>query len=267
MTIKRFKFYWHIFWYFRKMRLMSLFEYRADFFFWTTISTIWTVFNFFFFALIANVNNGIGSWSVNEIYLLFSVFTIMDGLMWAFTFENMRTYTTAVFTGSIGAFLVKPIDTQFVMTTQDSGYSEVTRLIIGVVALIWSLERLNAGQSIFHYLFFLVLFVCAFMLVNSMWFILATCSFWLERLDNINDVFPSLRRLWQVPRTIYSGIASTFFTVIVPLGLVVSIPSEILVGKFSLFWSVYFILFSILTFIAARAFFLFSIRRYKGVGN
>ncbi len=267
MSLKRLQYYWRIFWMFRKMRLMALFEQRTDFFFWLTVSTMWSIFNFFFFTLIAGVNNGIGNWSIKEIYLLFSVFTIFDGFTWSWFYANMRKYTTAVFNGDITSLLLKPIDTQFIVMTQDNGFDDIFRISIGITAFVWSLRQLPHQVSFAELLVFFILFFFAMVLLYSLWFIIATCSFWMERLDNINDILPNLRRLWQVPRTVYSGLASTFITVIIPLGLITSIPSEALIGKFSLGWSLYFVGFAIASFCVARWFFVFSMKRYKGVGN
>src|SRR5258708_4997436 len=245
---KRLSYYWHMFWIFRKMRVMALLEYRGNFFFWLIVATVWTIFNFFFFSLIANVNNGFGGWSVKELYLLFSVFTIFEGFMWSWMNANMQKYTKAVFSGDIGTLLMKPIDTQFMVMMQENDFDNIFRILIGFGALIWSLRQLPYQTNPIKILIFGLLFCCALILLYSLWFIIATFSFWVERLDNINDIFPNLQRMWQLPRVIYSGIASTFFTVILPLALLVSIPSEILVNKFSPIWSIYFILFSFITF-------------------
>ncbi len=263
-TIKK---YWLLFWKFRQLRLMTLLEYRGNFFFWTTVSVLWTIFNFFFFSLIINVNQGMAGWSVAEMYLLLAVFTILDGFTWSFFYHNMRIYTESVFSGELSGHLLKPADAQFILSTQDNSYTNVLRIGIGFGVLTWSIIQLPTQPSFWSLLLFIFLFFISLLFVYSLWFIISTFAFWVEKLDNINEIMPSARRVWQIPRSVYTGIASTLFTVILPIGLISSIPSEVLVGKFSLGWTLYFIGFTFVLLIASRWFFHFSIKKYVGVGG
>jgi ABC-2 type transport system permease protein len=108
--------------------------------------------------------------------------------------------------------------------------------------------------------------LAVFFLYN-LWFILSTLAFYVEKLDNINDIVPSLRRAFQVPRSVYTGLASLIFTVILPIGLISSLPSEVLLGKSNSWWLIYFIGVALFTFGFARIFFKFAIKKYSGVAN
>jgi ABC-2 type transport system permease protein len=106
-----------------------------------------------------------------------------------------------------------------------------------------------------------------FLFTYSVWFLIATISFWIERLNNLNDILPSLRRLSQVPRSVYTGISSVAFCLILPVVLVTSVPAEILLGKSSNSWSLYFVLISLFMFWLSRKFFFFSIKKYSSAGS
>ncbi|MBD3279546.1 MAG: hypothetical protein GF390_02435, partial [Candidatus Pacebacteria bacterium] len=84
MNLKHLKTYWQLFWQFRKLQLAKLMEYRGDFIFWSVISTMWTIFNLFFFSLIVQISQGLAGWSMTEMYLLLGVFTMIDALTWSF---------------------------------------------------------------------------------------------------------------------------------------------------------------------------------------
>jgi ABC-2 type transport system permease protein len=266
-VLKNLKKYWFLFWKFRQLRLMTLLEYRGNFFFWTLVSVLWTIFNYFFFSLIINVNQGIAGWSVPEMYLLLSVFTVLDGFTWSFFYHNMRMYTESVFSGQLSGHLVKPVDAQFILSVQDNSYTNVLRIFIGLVMMYWSINKLVTKPSIVSLCLFALLFFVSLLFVYSIWFIVSTFSFWVEKLDNINEIVPSARRMWQIPRSVYTGIASTFLTVILPFGLISSIPSEVLVGKFSLSWTLYFITFTLVIFFCSRLFFRYSIKKYISTGG
>lgn len=249
------------------MNLMVMLEYRGDFFFWGFISVMWTSFNFFFTNLLVSSTGSLAGWSRDEMFVLMSVFTIYDAFTWSFFYFNMQRYMTKVFTGELDMFLVKPVDAQFMLSVEHNNYNNIFRLSIGVVMLIVSLLRLHQPLSVLSVLLFLILFLLGFVITYSIWFMIATLSFWVERLNNLNDILPSLRRLSQLPRGMYTGVSSFLFCVILPVVLVTSVPAETLVHKASLVWSLYFVIFSFVMFIVSRQFFFYSIKKYSGAGG
>lgn len=259
--------YWKIFWRFRLLSFMQLLEYRGNFFFWSTVSLMWTVFNIFFFAVITRVSGNIGGWTLPEMFLLLGVFTIFDTMTWSFFWHNMTEYSRAVFSGKLNEQLVRPVDTQILLMVAHGSYTSVFRFFAGLYIIVKALHDLQLHPSVGQILGFAATLLLAFTFVYFLWFILSTLSFWVEKLDNINEIIPTFRRVWQVPRTIYQGIASTIFTVLLPLGLVTSLPSEILLGRPN--WSLigYLAVFTLGTVIVSRLFFRWSIIKYVGMAN
>jgi ABC-type uncharacterized transport system permease subunit len=88
-----------------------------------------------------------------------------------------------------------------------------------------------------------------------------------NKIDNINEILPAFRRMWQVPRSIYIGLSSTIFTVLLPVGLVSSLPTEILLHMISWSWLSYFYGVSLITFLILRLFFQYSLKKYTSVGG
>jgi ABC-2 type transport system permease protein len=263
----KFKRYWYLFWQFRKMQLLVMLEYRGDFYFWLVVGVMWTFFNFFFFSVIVGVNGHIGTWTKPEMYILLSIFTILDGFTWSWFYENMTKYTRSIFSGQFSNLLLKPIDSQFMVMTQKNGYSEIFRFLIGIGMIIWSIKQLDHPVTVWQILATTGLMGCALLFIYHLWFLVSTFAFWVEKVDNINEVVPTFRRVWQVPREVYTGVMSSVFTVVIPIGLVTSIPSEVLVGKGSWQWTMYFVLFTLALMIISRAFFYYSARKYSGVAN
>ncbi len=97
---------------------------------------------------------------------------------------------------------------------------------------------------------------------------LATMSLWVEKLQNINDIMPGFRQVYQVPRQIYTGITAILFTYILPFALITSLPAEILTGKNPPITLItFFIGVTMAMALTARSFFNFSIKKYTSVGG
>jgi ABC-2 type transport system permease protein len=267
MTLKRLQTYWRIFWKFRSLRFMMLLEYRSNFWFWVVVSIMWTTFNFFFFDLIIGARGELAGWNRDQMYILISTFTMIDAFTWSFFYSNMQEYTSSIFNGEMTFTLTKPIDPQFLLSVQQNSYTNVARFLIGLGILLLSIKNGQFTITAFGILGYLFFCGVALMFVYSLWFFIATFAFWVERLENINELVPATRRIWQVPKEVYTGLASTLFTVLVPVSLIATLPSELLIGKVEAGWLLYFFCFSSLFFLASRAFFQLSIRKYSGIGN
>lgn len=242
-------------------------EHRADFFFWSFVASMWTIFNFFFFDMIYRVSGTLAGWNLYELYVLMSVFTILDAFTWSLFYYNMKAYSQMIFNGDLNQLLTKPVDTQFMLMTFHNSYNNIFRFGVGVGLLFWSLNKLNYSPTPMQIASFVVLLLLAFTFLYSLWFIITTFSFYVEKLDNINEVFPAVRRAWQVPRSVYTGILSFVFTVLIPVGLITSVPSEILLGKDSWGWAGYLSIVTVVTVVISRLFFKYSLKRYVGQAN
>lgn len=258
--------YWQLFWACRRLSLMKLMEYRTDFFFWSFISLLWTLFNLLFYTLIVSVNQNIAGWTLHEMYLLVGVFTIFDAFNWSFLYRNMAMYTDDVYSGELNLVLTKPIDPQFFLMTRYNNFSNFSRVFLGVALIVWSLSQV--GQvTLLGIIGFIIAATAGLLFFYFLWFIVSTSSFWVEKIDNINDAFTGIRSVFQVPHQIYTGLVSTFLTVLFPLGLIISVPSELLLGRGSFLLALQLVIAAIIAFLASRWFFFYSIKRFSGVAN
>jgi ABC-2 type transport system permease protein len=262
--IKRYKLYWRIFWKLRALHLQRMFELRGDFVFWAGISLFWTFFNILFFDVITQASGSIGGWNREQMLLLLGVFSMLDAFTWSFFYHNMQRYTDAIFSGDLSHILLKPVDAQFLIMTYDNNYSNIFRLLLGGLVVVRAFWLTGQPLNILQIGLFLISFLASLLLIYSLWFILATGAFWVEKLNNINEIIPSVRRAWQVPHTVYTGLASLLFMVIFPVGIISSVPSQVLLGN-SQWWLVgYLWVMSLVAFWLSRIFFHFSLHRFSG---
>lgn len=259
--------YWLLFLAFRKIQIMKFFEYRGDFFFWMFVSLMWTAFNYFYFGLIFSQGKGIEGWNYDQIMLLISFYTMIDAFTWSIFWPNMSEYTRQVFNGELSKYLLMPVNTVYLLLTQHATYHNIPRFFIGLYILIHSIQRLAISVSLWQIFLATIVFCFGILLIYSCWFLLATVSFWVERLENINEIMPQFRSVYQVPVKVFTGIPGFVFSFLLPLGLVTTLPSEIILGTGSVVFVLYLIVSSILFFALSVLFFKFSIKKYSSVGG
>lgn len=259
--------YWRLFWVFRRLRVMQLMENRTNFFFWTFVSLTWTGFNLIFFSALFQVAGGIGSWTITELYILLATYTIIDSFTWGLFFLNMKDYTSAVQSGALSTHLVKPISTQYLLLVQNNSFDQLPRGIIGIGMLFWAVSQLGRPITWQEIILYLILLLATFFFLYFLWFFLATFAFWVERLENINDIVPSLRRIWELPREVYRGGLSVILTFLLPLSLMVSVPTETLIGKATPLLVMYYLIFTVIFCLGVSWFFRVSVKRFTSIGG
>lgn len=265
--MKKLKYYWNIFWLFRSMRLMLLADNRANFFFWSFISLAWSMVNLIFFSLLVGVNGELGGWNEAEVYVMVGVFTMIDGFFWMFMFGSMQEYTKSVFEGTLSRFLLKPADPQFILMSQYNTYNNLPRFALGVGLVVYYLSKLGVPFSPISVIGFIVAFISSILFLYFIWFTLATFSFWIDRLENINQILPSLQSLWRFPRNIYDGLPSLLIGTILPLTLIASVPAEIILGRSPWWWSLIMAALAVCAFAVSRAFLYASMKRFTSTGG
>ncbi len=259
--------YWKLFVAFRKIQFLKMLEYRSDFWFWAVVSLMWTAFNYFYFGLLFSQGKGIEGWSYDQIMLLVSFYTMIDAFSWSVFWPNMSEFTKEVFNGEMSKYLVKPVNTIYLILTQRATYHNLPRFFVGFYVLVHSINKLGLSISLWQILLATLVFSFGILLIYSCWFLLATISFWVERLTNINEIMPQFRSVYQVPVKVFTGIPGIIFTFIIPLGLVTTIPSEIILGNINLKLIAYIVIMSLVFFSISVKFFNISIKKYSSVGG
>jgi ABC-2 type transport system permease protein len=245
------------------MSVQRLLEFRKNFVLWSTISTSWAIFSLLFYSILFGQTKTIAGWSQHDMYLLIGTYMIIDSFTWTVFWNPIRMYVDAVFNGTLDFFLIKPADDQFLLTMQRISFSNITRILIGIYLVATHLESISILQ-LFVYVFFII---CSLVTIYSVWFITATFSLWAERLNNIKEIVPTLRNIWSVPAEVYSGFVGAILTIVVPLALITTTPTRVLLHEFRLQEIFIFITMSVVMFSISRIFFFFSIKRYASASS
>lgn len=242
-------------------------EYRGDFFFWSFVSLMWTFFNIFFFRLLISVNDNIAGWNEYELYAFMGIYTMVDAVFWSFFYSNMSEYRTTIYDGKLSNLLLKPISPIFIILVQRNSYNNMPRFFIGLGLLLWSLNSLGISPTIEQIFTFSVVFITALIFIYFGWFMITTLAFWVERLNNIIEIMPGLKQIYQFPASVYTGIFSFVFTVLFPILMATTLPAETLLRQTNWTMTAYFMVFTAGLIAASLRFFNFSVKKYSGIGN
>lgn len=245
----------------------NLLAYRANFTTNVISSVSWGLFSIFSIMLITGRANAIFGWRREEILLLTAIYSILIGVFHMLFSKNFERFSNLVYYGQLDGLLVKPVDSQFLVSFWLVNYTSIFRILLG---LVYTAYLLYAYQMPIHpagVVSFVLLLVVGLSLLYSIWFLAVTLTIWFPRLTNIVFFMYSVSGLTRYPQEMYRQLAGYIFLFLLPITLVVTMPTRALVQKFSAIDAMMLVGFAVGLFGISRLFWKFALRYYTSASS
>jgi ABC-2 type transport system permease protein len=145
---------------FARNSLVREMTFRWNFLLDCVSSLSWVVMQLGFYLIIFEHTRQIGpagGWGKWEFFVFLSTTILVNSLIQAFFLPGAGEFSELIRTGNLDFALLKPIDTQFLVSLQKIEWSSLSNTLFGVVLLGVSLARLDFTPSIAQ----LLLFICS----------------------------------------------------------------------------------------------------------
>jgi ABC-2 type transport system permease protein len=228
--------YLKVFLIFARNSLVRDMTFRANFIIDTISSIAWMAMNLAFYVLIFQYTPMIGAdsgWGKYEFFLFLSTTLVVNSIVQALFMTNADEFSELIRTGSLDFALLKPIDTQFLVSLQRIDWSSLGNLVFGLVLIVYASLKLEQAPGPLEIGLFLAYVVCGVAILYSLMMSLAASSVWLGRNQTLYDFWFYITNFSRYPREIYRGKYGDplrwFFTFIIPVLLVINVPARFLV--------------------------------------
>ncbi len=175
-------------------------------------------------------------WSWQEALIVMGIFTFMQGFAAAFLIPNLNRIVDHVQQGTLDFVLLKPISSQFWLSFRSVSPWGLPDLIVGIVLIFYAGGQL--GVSATNYLISLVPLAFGVASLYSIWFILGATSIWFVKIYNVTEVLRGLIQAGRYPIVAYPVAYRFFFTFVIPVAFLTTVPAEAMLGRYSLGWIV-----------------------------
>jgi ABC-2 type transport system permease protein len=177
-------------------------------------------------------------WGVNEFYIFLATTWIINSLVQAFLMPNAQEFSELIRTGGLDFALLKPIDTQFLISFRRVDWASLSNLLMGVLILVYALSRLQSRVAPpWHWepgmlLLYVLYLLCGVCLFYSLIICLAATSIWLGRNQSLYDFWFYITNFARYPMEIYQsgwGLPLWYiFTFVLPILVIVNVPARLL---------------------------------------
>ena len=249
--------------YFR-LGVLGELEYRANFFIQVFESILGLVVSLGGLAVVFAHTENLGGWSPDQLIALVGIYLLVGGLINLVINPSMERFMQDVRKGTLDFTLVKPADSQLLVSVQRVEIWKMVDVVMGLAVIGVALVRLQSAIGWGETAVFTVALFCGATIVYSFWLILATCSFWFVRVENILVIFQSMYSAGRWPVGIYPQWLRFILTFLVPVAFAVTVPAQGLIGQLNGRNLGLTIGLAVGLFIVARLFWRYGIRFYSG---
>jgi ABC-2 type transport system permease protein len=145
--------------------------FRGNFIIDTISSLAWAVLNVIFYQQIFRFTGSLGSqtgWEKYQFFAFFSTGLIINALGQMLFMTNIDEFTDMIRTGELDFLLLKPIDTQFLVSLKRIEWSSLGNFLVGLGFLIYALTKLAHAPDLVQLLLFVVYVACGLAIYYSL---------------------------------------------------------------------------------------------------
>ncbi|MEA5462351.1 ABC transporter permease [Leptothoe sp. PORK10 BA2] len=240
-------------------------EYRFNFVIATLSSLTALGGNLFGLFLFYRTGYEFQGWQWQEALVVLGVFTMLQGFAATFLSPNLNRIVSHVQTGTLDFVLLKPISSQFWLSTRTISPWGFPDLVLGAAMVAYAGHQLGLGLG--NYLAALVPLALGFVSLYSLWFILGATSIWFVKIYNVTEVLRSFLEAGRFPIVAYPAAFRIFFTFVIPVAFLTTVPAQIFLNRIDYAWLAGAGLLAIGLFQASRMFWRFALRFYTSASS
>lgn len=257
--------YWQTLQLFWATALAAELEYRLNFVLAVISSVGGLLGSLFGLFLFYRTGYEFEGWSWQEALVVLGIFTLLQGFSATFLVPNLNSIVTHIQEGTLDFVLLKPISSQFWLSTRTVSPWGLADLIFGCIVIGYAGYQLELGVS--DYLLSLIPLLFGMMSLYSLWFMLGSMSIWFVKVYNVTEVLRGLLEAGRFPMVAYPTVYRFFFTFIVPVAFLTTIPAEVLLGRTTTYWVIGSGFLALVLFWCSARFWRFALRFYTSASS
>ncbi|MFQ5730439.1 MAG: ABC transporter permease [Planctomycetaceae bacterium] len=284
--------YARVYWTFFRNSLVREMSFRGNFLITVLTRAFWFGAQLTLFVIIFDSVAGINDWSREEYFAFMATGMLINSIVETFFMPNCANFSELIRTGNLDFALLKPIDTQFLISFEKVNLAMLNQVLLALALLGYALfslhaqGRLGGGIGLPDVAMYVLLLCVGVAFFYSLMIALASSSIWFGRNQGLYDFWFYITVFARYPRSIYGSgpegrtpshvsewtggdVLQFSFTYVVPILLVVTVPARLLVAKtLDPSWiTAVAVLATLAGLLVSRGIFTWSLRSYRSASS
>lgn len=240
-------------------------EYRVNFLLATLSSLGNLLGSLFGLFLFYRTGYKFAGWSWEEALIVLGIFTLLQGFSSTVLAPNLNKIVQQVQDGTLDFVLLKPVSSQFWLSTRTVSLWGLPDLIFGMAIIGYAGRSL--GVNISGYLLSAIPIFFGLISLYSLWFMLGATSIWFVKIYNVTEVLRGLLEAGRYPMVAYPMAYRFFFTFVVPVAFLTTVPAEAMLGRGEFGWVLGAGVLAVGLFLVSGLFWRFALRFYTSASS
>ncbi|NEP16974.1 MAG: ABC transporter permease [Leptolyngbya sp. SIO4C1] len=258
----------------RYLRVLKLFwsvaiatelEYRLNFAIAALSSLVGLIGNLFGLFLFYRTGYEFQGWAWEEALVVLGIFTLLQGTAATFLTPNLNRIVNHVQDGTLDFVLLKPISSQFWLSTHTVSPWGVPDLVFGLIIVIYAGTQLGLPPA--SYLLGIPPLLLGMLSLYSLWFMLGATSIWFVKIYNVTEVLRGLLEAGRFPIVAFPTAYRFFFTFIIPVAFLTTVPAQTILNRTETSWLVGSVVLAAALLQLSRWFWRFALRFYTSASS
>ncbi len=244
-------------------------EYRLNFTVATLAALTSLVGSVFTLSLFFRAGDGatLGGWTWAQALIVMGIYTLVAGIQSAVMTPNRMRVTEYVREGTLDFVLLKPIDSQFWLSTHKFSLFGLPNVVFGLGLIAYAAAHVDPPLSLGGVLLGLPLVALGVLVLYGIGFMLCTLTIWFVKMWNITIAMQELVEAGKYPLSAYPLGYQVFFTFVLPVAFITTVPAEHMLGRGTAGWWLAAAGVTLVVLLIARAFWQFALRSYTSASS
>ena len=251
-------------WNYFRIGMMNELQYRVNFFIQLLQSAIAVATGLIGLSLVFGQVDTLAGWTRSELLAVMGVHILMGGVIRSLIQPNMDRLMQDVLNGTLDFALVKPADSQALVSVREFRFWQLTDVVVGVAILFIAVNQLHEQMEALQVVAFLAALLMGSIMLYCVWLMVTSISFWVIRVGDIIELFQGLYAAGRWPVGIYPDWLRTGMTFLVPVAFAVTVPAEALTNRLTSGTMLFAFGLTLFFMILARGVWMLGLRSYSG---
>ena len=213
------------------INLSMAFAYRANLIGSFVATSSWTLLVIVTMLIVIGKARVVAGWNQPELLLLTGTMLVIVGVFEIHFKRSFQRLSETIFFGNLDLLLVKPVDSQFLVSFIHMNVMGFLRMMVGVVFVCIVIIWYHIPISLFSIVSYLVFLLFGLACYYAIWLMASTLLIWYPRLSNLLEVINSLNHTTRFPPSMYREFNTYLFLFLLPYMFIVATPVKVLIHR------------------------------------
>lgn len=259
--------YLRLFGHFVRFAFARALTFRLDFFFRVGMDALWYAQYFAFFALLNAKSPTLGGWDAGQVRVFAGTLFVYDAIQMTLLANNLWAFPLLVNKGDLDYHLLRPVSALFVVSLRDFAANSFLNLLMAVGILAWILAGYDGPLDAPRLLLYAALLPVGVFIHWALHLLFLLPVFWIQSARGFRDLSWAVDVYNARPVGVYKGWLRRLLTTALPLGVIVSYPTRVLVEGPSLEVPLHMLGVALAFFVLVRVVWARGLRAYSSASS